>query len=58
MYPAGQWEYQLFYEEQFDRARAAHEADNGNTIRALFRKGNPAARAQPARSAEVRRDNG
>jgi pimeloyl-ACP methyl ester carboxylesterase len=29
-----------------------------NTIRALFRKGNPAGRGQPARSAEARRDNG
>ena len=57
-YPAGQWEYQLFYEEQFDRARAAHEADIANTIRALFRKGNPAGRGQPSRTPEVRRDNG
>jgi pimeloyl-ACP methyl ester carboxylesterase len=27
VYPAGQWEYQLFYEENFERARSAFEAD-------------------------------
>ena len=26
-YPAGQWDYQLFYEESFDKARAAFEAN-------------------------------
>jgi pimeloyl-ACP methyl ester carboxylesterase len=57
-YPAGQWEYQLFYEEHFDRARAVFEADVENTILALFRKGDPAGRGKPSRGAEVRRDNG
>ena len=57
-YPAGQWEYQLFYEENFERARSAFEADIESTVRALFRKGNPAARGKPSRTAEVRRDNG
>jgi len=57
-YPAGQWEYQLFYEEHFDRACSAFEADIENTIRALFRKGNPAGQGKPSRTAEVRRDNG
>jgi pimeloyl-ACP methyl ester carboxylesterase len=57
-YPAGQWEYQLFYEAQFHRARSTFEADIENTIRALFRRGNPAGRGKPPRTAEVRRDNG
>ena len=57
-YPAGQWEYQLFYEENFERARSAFEADIESTVRALFRKGNPAAKGKPSRTAEVRRDNG
>jgi len=57
-YPAGQWEYQLFYEEHFDRARSIFEADIENTIRALFRKGNPTGRGKSSRTAEVRRDNG
>jgi pimeloyl-ACP methyl ester carboxylesterase len=50
--------YQLFYEEHFDRARTIFEADIENTIRALFRKGNPAGRGKSSRTAEVRRDNG
>ena len=37
-YPVGQWDYQLFYEESFDRARAAFEADVRGTVKALFRK--------------------
>ena len=28
-YPAGQWDYQLFYEESFDKARATFEAEIG-----------------------------
>jgi pimeloyl-ACP methyl ester carboxylesterase len=57
-YPAGQWEYQLFYEEHFDRARSTFEADVVSTVRALFRKGNPGGRGKLSRTAEVRRDNG
>jgi len=57
-YPAGQWEYQLFYEAHFDRARSIFETDIEKTICALFRKGNPAGRGKPSRTAEVRRDNG
>ena len=57
-YPAGQWEYQLFYEERFDTARAAFEANVANTVKALFRKGNPKAAGKPSRTAEVRRDGG
>jgi len=54
-YPVGQWDYMLFYEEQFDRARAAWEADISATIRALFRAGNPEGRGKPAITAAVRR---
>jgi pimeloyl-ACP methyl ester carboxylesterase len=57
-YPAGQWEYWLFYEEHFDRARATFEADVENTVHALFRKGDPAGRGKPSFGAEVSRDNG
>ncbi len=57
-YPAGQWEYWLFYQEHFDRARAAFEADVDNFVRALFRKGDPAGLGKPSFMAEVRRTNG
>jgi len=44
-FPAGQWEYQLFYEESFDKARAAFEANVSNTVKALFRKGSASGKA-------------
>lgn len=57
-FPAGQWDYQLFYRESFDAARAAFEADVGATVRALLRAGSPQAVGKPARTATVRRDGG
>ena len=57
-FPAGQWDYQLFYEERFDTARAAFEANVRNTVKALFRKGNPTAKGKPSRTATVCRDGG
>lgn len=57
-YPVGQWDYHLFYEENFEKARACFEASVENTVRALFRKGDPAAMTKPARTASVRRDGG
>ncbi len=57
-FPAGQWEYQLFYEEQFDKASSAFEASVLDTVKALFRKGSAAGKGQPSRTALVRRDGG
>ena len=57
-FPAGQWEYQLFYEENFDKARAAFEANVPNTVKALFRKGSASGKGKPSRTALVRRDGG
>jgi pimeloyl-ACP methyl ester carboxylesterase len=57
-YPVGQWDYQLFYEESFDKARAGFEASVPATVKALFRKGNPAGKGKPSRTAQVRRDGG
>jgi pimeloyl-ACP methyl ester carboxylesterase len=57
-FPAGQWDYQLFYEEHFDKARAGFEANVGNTVKALFRKGSPNGKGKPSRTAHVRRDGG
>lgn len=57
-FPAGQWEYQLFYEQNFQAACAAFEANPRNTVKVLFRKGDPAARGQPARLALVRKRGG
>jgi pimeloyl-ACP methyl ester carboxylesterase len=57
-YPVGQWDYQLFYGENFDRARAGFEANVRNTVKALFRKGNPRGKGKPSRTAHVRGDGG
>src|SRR5262249_42500380 len=46
-YPYGQWDYQVFYLEDFARAAAGFEADVRATIRALFRAGNPNGRGKP-----------
>lgn len=58
LYPAGQWEYQLHYEERFDDARRAFEANVFNTVKAMFRKGNPKGRGKPAIFARTRIDGG
>ncbi len=57
-YPAGQWDYQLFYEENFEKASATFEVNPLNTVKALIRQGDPAGRGKPGRLASVRRDGG
>jgi pimeloyl-ACP methyl ester carboxylesterase len=57
-FPAGQWEYQLFYAEHFERASATFDADPERVVRALFRRGSPEGRGKPSRLAFVRRDGG
>jgi len=57
-YPVGQWDYQLFYLESFDKAWQAFEANVRNTVKALFRKGSPKAVGAPSRTAGVRKAGG
>jgi pimeloyl-ACP methyl ester carboxylesterase len=57
-FPAGQWDYQFFYQESFDQARATFEANIEGTVKALFRKGNPSGKGKPSRTATIRRDRG
>jgi pimeloyl-ACP methyl ester carboxylesterase len=57
-HPAGQWDYQFFYEESFDKAHASFEANIRNVVKALFRKGNPDAVGKPSRTAAVRKAGG
>lgn len=57
-FPAGQWDYQLFYEENFAKAVADFEASVPDTVKALFRKGSQGGKGHPARTALVRRDGG
>ncbi len=57
-YPAGQWDYMYFYEENFAAAQAFLEANIFNTVKLLFRSGNPADADQPALTSSVRADGG
>jgi pimeloyl-ACP methyl ester carboxylesterase len=57
-FPSGQWDYQLFYLESFDKARQTFEANARNTVKALFRKGNPKGIGAPSRTASVRKAGG
>lgn len=57
-FPAGQWEYMLFYQENFEAATKCFDANIGNSVKALFRSGSPKGKGKPARTALVRRDHG
>lgn len=57
-YPAGQWEYQRFYEENFADATDAFDADPRAACKALFRKGNPDGEGQVAGTAMTRKLGG
>src|SRR5215472_3183757 len=53
-FPAGQWDYQFFYQESFEKACKGFEADIRNVVKALFRKGDPARVGKPSPTAFVR----
>lgn len=57
-FPAAQWDYQLFYREDFAAAKAGFEANIRNTVKLLFRSGSPAGKGQPAVTAAVRANGG
>lgn len=57
-YPAGQWDYQLFYEQHLDAATAAFEADVRATVKALFRSASAKEKGRPALTARISRDGG
>ena len=57
-FPAAQWDYMLFYRENFAAAHQAFEADVGASVRAMFRAGGPAGKGQPAMTAYVRANGG
>ena len=57
-FPAAQWDYMLFYHENFALAQAQYEKNVRATLRALFRGGNPAGKGRPARTYMVRANGG
>ena len=57
-YPAGQWEYMLYYMENFDQATAEFDANVYTALKGLFRKGDPTGMGKPAATAMVRKAGG
>jgi pimeloyl-ACP methyl ester carboxylesterase len=57
-FPAAQWDYQLFYRENFAAARASFEGNVRATVKLLFRAGDAARKANPAATASVRKRGG
>ncbi len=52
-FPAAQWDYQLFYRENFAAACAGFESNVRATVRTLFRAGDPAGKGKPARTSRI-----
>lgn len=57
-FPAAQWDYQLFYRENFEAAQKAFEGNVRNTVRILFRGGRPEGKGEPFATAMVRARGG
>ena len=57
-YPYGQWEYMMFYAENFEKATSTFGANPYNTVKLLFRKGNPEGFGKPAGTAFTRKNGG
>jgi pimeloyl-ACP methyl ester carboxylesterase len=57
-YPVGQWDYMRFYEENFDKACAAFDANPYLVAKLLFHKGDPDGAGRPAITSAVRRAGG
>ena len=56
--PVGPWDYVYYDQENFDRAVAVLGADPYRTLKALFRRGNPASVGQPGSTASMRASGG
>ena len=57
-FPYGQWEYQIFYRENFDKAKQSLEDNPRNTVKCLFRSGNAENLGKRSNTAFVRKNNG
>jgi len=57
-FPAGQWEYMMFYRENFAAACAGFDADPEAFVKLAFRSGSAEGRGQPAMTAFTRINGG
>jgi soluble epoxide hydrolase / lipid-phosphate phosphatase len=56
-FPAGQWDYMRYYEENFSEAIAPMDANVYEFVKLLFRKGDPARERKRAFTATARRNH-
>ena len=57
-FPAAQWDYMMFYRENFAAACAGFDGDVRATVKLLFRAGSAAGKGQPAATAFPRANGG
>ena len=57
-FPAGQWDYQFYYYENFDAAQREMDEDPYKLVKALFTKGDPLSSGLPAITSQVRKNKG
>ncbi len=57
-FPAAQWDYMLYYRENFEAAHKAFGANARSTVKLLFRAGSAAGKGQPAGTSAVRANGG
>lgn len=58
LYPYGQWDYQVHYQEDFDRATVTLDADPENALKLFFTRGDPSMAGKPWASATITRQGG
>ncbi|MEU6095033.1 alpha/beta hydrolase [Streptomyces sp. NPDC047079] len=57
-HPYGQFDYMVSYEQHPERITAVFDAEPGNTVKALYRKGDPAVHSRPAPTSVITSDGG
>jgi pimeloyl-ACP methyl ester carboxylesterase len=58
VFPYAQWDYQQYYRESFDQARATFDSNPRAFVKLAFRRGDPAGKGQPTLTAFIRRNGG
>jgi pimeloyl-ACP methyl ester carboxylesterase len=57
-HPHGQFDYMAFYESNAKQATSVFGAAPGNTVKVLFRRGDPAVHTRPSPTSVITRDGG
>jgi soluble epoxide hydrolase/lipid-phosphate phosphatase len=58
VYPNGQWDYQAYYETNSNEANKVLEANIGNTVKIMYRRGDLATYGKPSLLSTVTRSGG